>query len=105
MTAARRHGVVDAAVRHGLQFWADRSYQGEAPTLVTPVRAGKDRPLIPAAAAYNRRHAAVRAPGERGFATLKCWQILSRSAAPSARPTPSRGPSRPYTKPHRCRSG
>ncbi|WP_186316174.1 transposase family protein [Catellatospora sichuanensis] len=41
-------------------------------------RAGKDTPLIPAAAAYNRRHAAVRAPGERGFATLKCWQILTR---------------------------
>ncbi|BCJ75310.1 IS5 family transposase [Catellatospora sp. IY07-71] len=78
LTAARRHGVVDAAVRHGLQFWADRGYQGEAPTLITPVRAGKDKPLIPAATAYNRRHAAVRAPGERGFATLKCWQILTR---------------------------
>jgi hypothetical protein len=67
LTAARRHGAVDAAVRHGLQFWADRGHQGEAPTLITPVRAGMDKPLIPAATAYNRRHAAVRAPGERGF--------------------------------------
>ncbi|MEV4417097.1 transposase family protein [Catellatospora sp. NPDC049609] len=78
LTAARQHGVIDAAIRHGLQLWADRGYQGEAPTLITSVRAGKDKPLIPAATAYNRRHAAVRAPGERGFATLECWQILTR---------------------------
>ncbi|MEU8004227.1 transposase family protein [Catellatospora sp. NPDC049111] len=78
LTAARRHGVVDAAVQSGLQLWADLGYQGEAHTLITPVRAGKDKGLIPAAVAYNRRHAAVRAPGEPGFATLKCWQILTR---------------------------
>ncbi|MEV0455876.1 transposase family protein [Catellatospora methionotrophica] len=77
LTAARGHGIVDAAVLHNLQLWTDFGYQGEAPALITPVRAGKDKPLIPAATAYNRRHAAVRAPLERGVATLKSWQILT----------------------------
>ncbi|MEV0455900.1 transposase family protein [Catellatospora methionotrophica] len=78
LTAARQHGVIDAAIRHGLQLWADRGYQGEAPTLITPGQGGQGQALDPSAMAYNRPHAAARASGERSFATLKCWQILTR---------------------------
>ncbi|MEV4418057.1 transposase family protein, partial [Catellatospora sp. NPDC049609] len=48
------------------------------PGVITPARAPKGRELIPALKIYNRRHARRRAPGERGFSTLKTWRILNK---------------------------
>jgi hypothetical protein len=75
LTAARHHGVIAAATDHGVHLWADKAYIGEAPTVLTAVK-GKDLP--DALQRWNRRHAQRRARGERGFATLKSWQILHR---------------------------
>ncbi|GAA2428585.1 hypothetical protein GCM10010191_47100 [Actinomadura vinacea] len=36
---------------------------------------------------FNRRHATVRAPGERGAAILKGWHILRRARCSSSRLT------------------
>ncbi|MEV0455867.1 transposase family protein [Catellatospora methionotrophica] len=105
LAAGRQYGIIDAAVRNGLQLWADRGYQGEVPTLTTPVRAGRNKPLIPAASAYNRHHAAVRARGERGFATLKWWRILTKVRCTVSKTRAIAQPSRPYTAQHRRRSG
>jgi hypothetical protein len=51
-------------------------YIGEAPTVITPVKALPGKQLLPCTKAYNRNHARQRAVGERGFATLKNWRIL-----------------------------
>ena len=75
LTAARRHAILTAATEHQVQLWADKAYIGELPTVLTPVK-GKNLPH--ALQQYNRRHAQRRARGERGFATLKSWQIMHR---------------------------
>lgn len=78
LTAARTHGVPDCAREYQVRLWADKAYIGEAPTVVTPVKAEKGKELLPCTKTYNRNHAHRRAVGERGFATLKCWKILDR---------------------------
>ncbi|MDI1463428.1 transposase family protein [Catellatospora sp. KI3] len=42
LTAARRHGCGRRRRPTRLAVLGDRGYQGEAPTLITPVRAGKE---------------------------------------------------------------
>lgn len=77
LTAARLHGLLDAITTARLTVLADKGYQGGAPTLTLPHKAHHLRPpLTEQQHAANRAHAARRAPGERGFAILKNWQIL-----------------------------
>lgn len=78
LTAARRHDIMAVAGRHRVLLWADKGYIGAGPGVITPARAPKGRELIPALKIYNRRHARRRAPGERGFSTLKTWRILNK---------------------------
>jgi hypothetical protein len=78
LTAARTHDIVVLAGRHRVTLFADKGYIGAGPGVITPIRAPKGRDLIPALKGYNRRHARRRAPGERGFATLKAWRILNK---------------------------
>ena len=54
---------------------ADRGYQGTAGTIRVPFR-GRDLPAGPTA--INTSHTRLRAPGERGPATLKTWRLLHR---------------------------
>jgi hypothetical protein len=78
LTAARTHDIVFLAGSHRVRLWADKGYIGAGEGVITPIRSPKGRELIPALKAYNRRHARRRAPGERGFATLKTWRILNK---------------------------
>jgi hypothetical protein len=73
--AARRHGLVHALTGYDIPVLADRGYQGAAGTIRVPFR-GRDLPAGPTA--VNTAHARLRAPGERGPATLKAWRLLHR---------------------------
>ena len=73
--AARRHGLVHALTGYDIPVLADRGYQGAAGTIRVPFR-GRDLPAGPAA--VNTAHSRLRAPGERGPATLKTWRLLRR---------------------------
>lgn len=73
--AARRHGLVHALTGYDIPVLADRGYQGAAGTIRVPIR-GRDLPAGPTA--VNTAHARLRAPGERGPATLKTWRLLHR---------------------------
>jgi hypothetical protein len=73
--AARRHGLVHALTGYDIPVLADRGYQGAAGTIRVPIR-GRNLPTGPTA--VNTAHARLRAPGERGPATLKTWRLLHR---------------------------
>ena len=73
--AARRHGLVHALTGYDVPVLADRGYQGARGTVRVPFR-GRDLPAGPTA--VNTTHARMRAPGERGPATLKTWRLLHR---------------------------
>ena len=73
--AARRHGLVHALTGYDVPVLADRGYQGAAGTVRVPFR-GRD--LAAGPTAVNTSHARLRAPGERGPATLKSWRLLHR---------------------------
>ncbi|BCB86995.1 transposase family protein [Phytohabitans suffuscus] len=75
LTAARTHAVITTAQRADLELLADKGYQGAGGTLVVP---HKGRKLTKAQKAHNRMVNSVRGPGERGFATLKAWRILTK---------------------------
>jgi hypothetical protein len=73
--AACRHGLVHALTGYHVPVLGDRGYQGAAGTIRVPFR-GRDLPAGPTA--VNTAHARLRAPGERGPATLKSWRLLHR---------------------------
>ena len=73
--AARRHGLVHALTGYDVPVLADRGYQGARGTIRVPFR-GRALPAGPAA--VNTAHARLRAPGERGPATLKNWRLHHR---------------------------
>jgi hypothetical protein len=75
LKAARRHGLIHALTGYDIPTLADRGYQGAAGTIRVPIR-GRNLPDGPAA--VNTAHAQLRAPGERGPATLKTWRLLRR---------------------------
>ncbi len=76
LTAARHHDVLATVDRAGLHLFADQGYLGgEADLLFVPSR-GRNLPATYRDA--NRIHAAIRARGEQGFATLKNWKVLIR---------------------------
>lgn len=76
LTAARKDGIVEAALKAGIEILADSGYQGAGGTVRTPAK----RPNGLSHSGHERRanalHAAARAPGERGFALLKGWRVL-----------------------------
>ncbi len=79
LTAARTHALFTRIDQAGLQLFADKGYLGgKADLLLLPYK-GRNLPAPYTDA--NRTHAAIRARGERGFATLKNWHILDRVRA------------------------
>lgn len=79
LTAARHHDVLATVDRAGLHLYADKGYLGgEADLLLVPYK-GRNLPATYRDA--NRALATIRARGERGFATLKNWKILTRVRA------------------------
>jgi DDE superfamily endonuclease/Helix-turn-helix of DDE superfamily endonuclease len=75
LKAARRHGLIHALTGYDIPTLADRGYQRAAATIRVPLR-GRDLPAGPTN--VNTAHARLRAPGERGPATLKTWHLLRR---------------------------
>jgi hypothetical protein len=75
LTAARTHDVIRAAAHAGVDLLADKGYQGAGGTVVTP---HKGRRLTREQKAHNRMVNSTRGLGERGFATLKTWRILTK---------------------------
>jgi DDE superfamily endonuclease/Helix-turn-helix of DDE superfamily endonuclease len=75
LTAARTHGVIDAAERAQVELLGDKGYQGAGGSVTTP---HKGRRLTGEQKAHNRMVNSVRGPGERGFAVLKTWRIFTR---------------------------
>lgn len=81
--AARHHNIPDACRQAGITVLADSGYHHIANGVITPYkRVGgghiTTRELNPGQRVANTALARVRAPGERGFATLKAWRILTR---------------------------
>jgi hypothetical protein len=74
--AARRHGLIHALTGYNVPVFADRGYQGAAGTIRVPIRRRHGRNLPAGPRAVNTSHARLRAPGERGPATLKTWRLL-----------------------------
>lgn len=75
LTAARVHRIITAAERAGVELLADKGYQGAGGTVTTPY---KGRQLTKVQKEHNRMVNSLRGPGERGFATLAAWRILSK---------------------------
>jgi hypothetical protein len=79
ITAARHHNVFHTVALSDLFLFVDKGYVGgEGDTLLIPY---KGRDLPDAYREANRGHAAIRANGERGFATLKNWHVFDRFRA------------------------
>lgn len=75
LTAARTHDIIAAAARAQVELLADKGYQGAGGTVTGP---HKGRKLTREQEAHNRMVHSLRAPGERGFATLKTWRIFTK---------------------------
>lgn len=85
LTAARKHGIIQALTFTAIAGYADKAYVGAGGAIGTPYKRKKGHRLGTRKMLYNRHHAQVRAVGERGAATLKQWHILRK-----ARCSPSR---------------
>jgi hypothetical protein len=75
LRAARAHRIISTAATAEAELLADKGYQGAGGTVTTPY---KGRTLTKAQKAHNRMVNSVRGPGERGFAVLKSWRILTK---------------------------
>jgi hypothetical protein len=78
LTAARAEGLPDALTQAGIEALADTGYLGAGGTVRTPIRKPNGRGLKAHDRYANTLHAKLRAPGERGFATLKSWKVLAK---------------------------
>lgn len=81
--AARTHHIPETCAAAGILLLADTGYTSVADGVLTPYRNLRNQhtprqPLPPAYKAANQAHSAARAPGERGFATLKAWRVFTR---------------------------
>ena len=76
LAAARSDGIIDAVTDAGIETLADTGYLGAGGTVRTPVKRRPGRGFKPFDRLANTKHAALRAPGERGFAQLKCWKVF-----------------------------
>ena len=90
--AARAHNIPDTCAQADILLLADSGYIGVADAadaadgVITPYKNARNkhsptRSLSPGKKAANTALSATRAPGERGFATLKNWHILHRVRA------------------------
>ncbi|MGX8904736.1 transposase family protein [Streptomyces netropsis] len=77
LTASRAHDIVQTCLTRQILVLADRAYQGAGATVRTPYYGHRELPEH--YQRFNRVHARLRAPGERAFARLKTWRILSRA--------------------------
>ncbi|WP_435246871.1 transposase family protein [Streptomyces sp. NRRL F-5630] len=75
LTAARKHGIINALVEAGLKCWADKAYQGAARNVRVPF---KGRHLKRWQRRHNTTHAKIRCVGEQAMATLKGWRLLRK---------------------------
>ncbi|AXB43864.1 transposase family protein [Amycolatopsis albispora] len=90
--AARHHRICEQVRQAGLRLLADGGYDQVAPGVITPYRNRRNRhqpkrELGPAYKAANNALARVRSRGERGFATLKNWRVLTRARCSTHRVT------------------
>jgi DDE superfamily endonuclease/Helix-turn-helix of DDE superfamily endonuclease len=76
LTAARGDQIIEAAALAGIEVLADSGYQGAGGTVRTPIKRPKGLGHNGHEKRANHAHTAARAPGERGFALLKNWQVL-----------------------------
>jgi len=84
--AAREHGIIDALTEAGINYWADKGYQGAGSTVRLPYR-GRWNRLSAGQQAVNRSHAKVRALVEQAIATLKSWRVLRKLRCSTTRIT------------------
>lgn len=77
LTAARTHNILVLAELAEVDLLGDKGYQGAGHTVDSPHKGNPDR-LTDAQLDHNYTISSLRAPGERGFATLKAWKILTR---------------------------
>ncbi|WP_209671313.1 transposase family protein [Amycolatopsis magusensis] len=90
--AARHHHICEQAAQAGLRLLADGGYDQIAPGVITPYKNRRNRhqptrELGPAYKAANTALARLRSRGERGFAILKNWRILTRARCSTHRVT------------------
>lgn len=78
ITAARAHGILTAARVAEVELLGDKGYQGAGPGVLSP---HKGRALTANQRAHNKMVNSLRGPGERGFATLKTWRVLTKIRA------------------------
>ena len=71
--------MITSCIDAGLPILADKGYNGAGPGVLLPYKRGRNGGTLgPAYLAYNRDLADLRGRGERGFAILKNWRILTR---------------------------
>ncbi|CAM5605475.1 hypothetical protein Sdia_35960 [Streptomyces diastaticus subsp. diastaticus] len=75
LTAARRHGIIDALFEADVKCWAHKAYQGAGPPVRVPFRG---RRLKRWKRRHNSTHATIRCLGEQAMATLKGWRLLRK---------------------------
>lgn len=68
LTAAGRHGIIDAVAAERLKCWADKAYQGAGHPVYVPFRG---RRLKLWRRRHNTTHAKIRCVGEQAMALLK----------------------------------
>ncbi|HZM80501.1 MAG TPA: transposase family protein [Candidatus Limnocylindrales bacterium] len=84
LTCARQAGLVAKLREHGLAAVGDLAFTAldddpdHHPVIVTGYKATRWQKLTPASKQANQIVAGLRAPGEHGFALLKCWRVLTK---------------------------
>lgn len=83
LTCARQAHLVAKLRAHGLAAVGDLAFTAldddpHNPVIITGFKASRWRKLTPAGRQANQIVAGLRAPGEHGFALLKCWRVLHR---------------------------
>jgi len=92
LTCARQAGLVAKLRAHGLAAVGDLAFTAldddpDNPAIITGYKATRWRKLTGAQKQANQTVAGLRAPGEHGFAFLKCWRILHRLRLKASRAT------------------
>jgi hypothetical protein len=75
LTAARRHGIIEALAGADLTCRADKAYQGAGGPVRVPFRGRRPKR---GKRHHHTTHAKVRCPGERAMAPLKGWRLLRK---------------------------
>ncbi|MFJ3826090.1 transposase family protein [Streptomyces nodosus] len=75
LTAARRHGIIDALAEADVKCWADEAYQGAGRLVRVPFRG---RRLKRWKRRHNSTHAKIRCLGEQAMTTLKGQRLLRK---------------------------